>query len=105
MVLVTEPTPFGLNDLTLAVETMRVLGIAFGVVVNRADVGDDRVTRYCEREGIEVLLELPDDRKVAEAYSRGVLAIDAVGDLAEKLLSLWERIRSRVEAAGVVKSA
>jgi len=104
VVLVTEPTPFGLNDLTLAVETMRVLGIAFGVVVNRADVGDDRVARYCEREGIEVLLELPDDRRVAEAYSRGVLAVDAVSDLSGKLLSLWERIRGRVEAAEVVES-
>jgi MinD superfamily P-loop ATPase len=75
VILVTEPTPFGLNDLELAVEMVRSLGIPFGVVINRADVGDAGVREYCYRESIPVLLEIPDDRAIAEAYSRGELAV------------------------------
>ncbi len=63
VLLVTEPTPFGLNDLRLAVEMLRELDKPFGVVINRADVGDDGVTRYCAEEEIEILVEIPDDRK------------------------------------------
>ncbi|MGW8323914.1 MAG: nucleotide-binding protein, partial [Thermodesulfobacteriota bacterium] len=75
VVLVTEPTPFGLNDLRLAVEMLRELSRPFGVVINRADVGDDGVRRYCAEEEIEILVEIPDDRKVAEAYARGDMAV------------------------------
>jgi len=71
VVLVTEPTPFGLNDLALAVETVRTLGLTYGVVINRSDSGDDRVVRYCEEENIRILLQIPESRKIAEAYSRG----------------------------------
>ena len=93
VVLVTEPTPFGLNDLVLAVETMRQLELPFGVVINRADVGDARVTDYCAVERIPVLLEIPDDRRIAVAYSRGELAIDAVPETRV----LFERLRVRIE--------
>ncbi|PKN35826.1 MAG: (4Fe-4S)-binding protein [Deltaproteobacteria bacterium HGW-Deltaproteobacteria-19] len=78
VVLVTEPTPFGLHDLKLAVETVRELGIPFGVVINRVGVGDDRVHAYCREEGIPILLEIPDDRRIAEAYSRGELIVEAL---------------------------
>lgn len=78
VILVTEPTPFGLHDLTLAVDTTRELGIPFGVVVNRLGIGDDRVHIYCGSENIQVLLEIPDDRRIAEAYSRGELMVDAL---------------------------
>jgi MinD superfamily P-loop ATPase len=78
VLLVTEPTPFGLYDLTLAVETVRTLEIPFGVAVNRVGIGDGRVHDYCAREGIEILLEIPDDRRIAEAYSRGELVVDAL---------------------------
>lgn len=71
VVLVTEPTPFGLNDLALAVATVRELQIPFGVVVNRAGSGDEGVHAFCAREGIPMLLEIPDDRRIAEAYSMG----------------------------------
>ena len=81
VVLVTEPTPFGLNDLELAVETVRVLGIPCGVVINRAGVGDDRVQEYCAAEGLDVLLEIPDDRRIAEAYARGLTLVDAIPDI------------------------
>jgi len=76
--LVTEPTPFGLNDLKLAVETVRELKIPFGVIINRAGSGDDLVNSYCTAERIPILLEIPDDRRIAEAYSRGEIIIEAL---------------------------
>ncbi len=78
LVLVTEPTPFGLNDLRLAVEMARELELPFGVVINRSTVGDDKVKEYCAAEQIAVLVEIPDDRRIAEAYSTGTLAVDAI---------------------------
>jgi len=93
ILLVTEPTPFGLHDLTLAIETIRQLHIPFGVVVNRADIGDCRVREYCVRENIPLLLELPEDRRIAEANSRGGLAIMAVPELKAKFIELLSRIR------------
>ncbi|WP_153110885.1 ATP-binding protein [Propionivibrio limicola] len=91
-VLVTEPTPFGLNDLKLAVDTVRELKLAFGVVINRAGIGDDRVRHYCEAEGIPLLLELPDDRRIAEAYSRGELIVDALPEYRSHFERLWQAI-------------
>jgi len=99
VLLVSEPTPFGLHDLKLAVEMVRVLGLPLAVVVNRADVGDDRLRAYCEREGIETLLELPDDRQLAEAYSRGELAIDALPGYRERFTRLLDRVRDRARAS------
>ncbi len=92
VVLVTEPTPFGLHDLQLAVEMVRALGLHCVVAVNRADLGDDDVRLFCAAEGIEIVLELPNDRHIAEAYSRGELLIDAVDGLEDTLGAAWERI-------------
>lgn len=69
--LVTEPTPFGLNDLELAVEMCVKLDVPTGVVINRADVGDDRVERFCADRGLPVLERLPFDRRLATSYARG----------------------------------
>jgi MinD superfamily P-loop ATPase len=96
VLLVTEPTPFGLNDLELAVETVRELKLPFGVVINRCDIGDDRVVCYCQQQGIEILLEIPNDRLIAEAYSKGIKMIDALPGYEEKLLQLYDKINSRV---------
>jgi MinD superfamily P-loop ATPase len=94
VLLVTEPTPFGLHDLKLAVDMVRELGIPFGVLVNRAGSGDDRVHVFCRGENIPILAEIPDDRRIAEAYSRGELIVEALPEyhdlfagLAEKLLA------------------
>jgi MinD superfamily P-loop ATPase len=76
-ILVTEPTPFGLHDLTLAVETMRLLKLPFGVVINRADSGDNRVVEYCKNENIRLLVQIPESRKIAEATSRGETLLSA----------------------------
>lgn len=92
VVLVTEPTPFGLHDLRLAVEMVRALDHPCVVAVNRADLGDDRVREYCAGEGLAIVLELPDDRHLAEAYARGDLLIDAVDGLEATLAAAWERI-------------
>ena len=99
LVLVTEPTPFGFNDLTLAVEMARELDLPFGVVVNRCDVGDDKVAGYCEAQKIPMLIEIPDDRRVAEAYSRGKLAVDAVPDYRAHIEKLVETVENPVGMA------
>ncbi len=90
--LAAEPTPFGLNDLAIAVETLRALRLPLGVVINRCDIGDDRVRRYCEREGVRILGEIPDDRRVAECYSRGELASTALPDYEQRFLRLYDAI-------------
>ncbi|MEW6363469.1 MAG: ATP-binding protein [Acidobacteriota bacterium] len=92
VVLVTEPTPFGLHDLVLAVQLMRELRIPFGVVVNRVGSGDGRVHAFCQAEGIQVLLELPEDRRVAEAYSRGELLSDVLPEYRLLFVRLLETI-------------
>ena len=92
VLLVTEPTPFGLNDLKLAVEMLRVLNLPFGAVVNRADIGDQAVFDYCGSESIDVLLRIPDDRRIAEAYSRGRLAAEALPEYREVFASLLEGV-------------
>jgi MinD superfamily P-loop ATPase len=74
VLLVSEPTPFGLHDLKLAVETVRALKMPFGVLINRCDGGDARTREFCQSGRIPILAEIPDVREVAEAYSRGVLA-------------------------------
>lgn len=94
MVLVTEPTPFGLHDLSLAVEVVREIKIPFGVVINRMGVGDDRVHNYCRKEKIPILLEIPDDRRIAEAYSRGILMVDAIPEYRGIFEKLFTRIGS-----------
>jgi MinD superfamily P-loop ATPase len=76
VLLVTEPTPFGLNDLKLAIETVRKFKMPFGVLINRADSGDLQTRQFCQQGRIPILAEIPDVRAVAEAYSRGILAAE-----------------------------
>jgi MinD superfamily P-loop ATPase len=90
--LVTEPTPFGLHDLKLAVEMVRELRIPFGVVVNRVGIGDDRVHEFCGNEDIPILLEIPDDRRIAEVYSRGEIIVEALPEY----IVHFERLREAV---------
>lgn len=92
VLLVTEPTPFGLNDLKLAVEMVRALKLPLAVVLNRCDIGDDQVRRYCDSQRITILAEIADDRAVAEAYSRGQLACDVVPSFAGNIRSLLNQV-------------
>jgi len=96
VLLVTEPTPFGLNDLKLAVEMVRILMLPFGVIINRADVGDDRTRNYCQSEQIDILAEIPDDRRIAEAYSRGELVCKALPEYRHVFSELLERIEKKI---------
>lgn len=99
VVLVTEPTPFGLRDLTLAVGAIRELQIPYGVVVNRVGIGDGRVHEYCRDENIPVLLEIPDDRRIAEAYSRGQTIIEVIPEMRATFDLLFRRIKSECRDA------
>ncbi len=105
VLLVTEPTPFGLNDLTLAVDMVRALKIPFGVIVNRMGSGDDRVHDYCEKENIPILLEIPDDRRIAESYSRGILMVDALPEYRGLFHSLIEKVTSFEKTGGKINYA
>ena len=96
LLLVTEPTPFGLNDLKLAVAMAHEMRLPVGVVINRADLGDGETHLYCQGNGIDVLAEIPDDRRIAETYSRGELVCEALPDYGEVFESLLGRIKSRV---------
>ena len=93
--LVTEPTPFGLHDLALAIATLRPMGRPLGVVVNRADA-DRRVQEYCQAENLPVLAELPDDRRVAETYARGELIFDRLPDWRDRFETLWVHIEEHL---------
>ncbi|TKB08167.1 ATP-binding protein [Desulforhopalus sp. IMCC35007] len=92
VLMVTEPTPFGLHDLKLAVEAVKVLGIPSGLVINRADMGNSGVKDYAAEENIPVLMEIPFDRKIAEAYSRGIPIVEAFPDYADKFRALYAKI-------------
>jgi MinD superfamily P-loop ATPase len=94
IMLVTEPTPFGLHDLRLAVEAVKLLGIPCGLVINRSDMGDEGVRDYAGQEGLPILLEIPYDRKIAEAYSRGTPIVEAMPEWAEKFRRLYDRIET-----------
>ena len=92
VLLVTEPTPFGLNDLKLAVEMVRALKLPLAVVINRADIGDTETKEYCRNEGVSILVEIPDNRRVAEAYSGGVLASESVPEFRRSIEALYARL-------------
>lgn len=94
-VLVTEPTPFGLNDLVLAVEVLKKLNIPFGVVINRSDIGDDKVDGFCRDNEIPVLMRIPFDREIAHLYSRGIPLCGARPDYREKFKGLFNMIGRR----------
>jgi MinD superfamily P-loop ATPase len=94
--LVTEPTPFGLNDLVLAVEAVRKIGVACGVVLNRTGVGDSRTEEYCRKENIPIMLTIPLDTQIAYLYSRGIPLVEGMPQWKEKFLKLFDDIREMV---------
>ncbi len=90
--LVTEPTPFGLNDLRLSVDTLREMNLPFGVIINRSDIGDRKVEDYCRQESIPVLMTIPADRDIAVAYSRGKTIIEIKPEYKSKFRQLYDKI-------------
>lgn len=92
VLLVTEPTPFGLHDLKLAIETVRELSIPFAVAVNRSNGEQNRISDYCTAQDIPLVLQIPEERRVAEAYSRGETLISVLPELRAQLAALPDQL-------------
>ncbi|RKY32639.1 MAG: (4Fe-4S)-binding protein [Candidatus Omnitrophota bacterium] len=93
-ILVTEPTPFGLNDLVLAVEVLRKLKIPFGVVINRADLGNDKTEKYCQKEKIPILMKVPFKKEIAQVYSKGEALVQAFPEYRKEFRGIFETIKN-----------
>lgn len=95
--MVTEPTPFGLHDLRVAVNVARgELGIPVGVVINRDGVGDAGVEDYCRENDIPILMRIPLERRIAEAYSDGKPIVSAFPEYRSRFLALYHRILEEI---------
>jgi MinD superfamily P-loop ATPase len=92
ILLVTEPTPFGLHDFRLAWQAFRPLGRPMGVVINRAGLGDDGVQRFCREQGLPILAEIPFRRDIAEHYARGGVLAELDGEMATVFQDLAEKL-------------
>jgi MinD superfamily P-loop ATPase len=95
VVLVTEPTSFGLNDLDLAVRLLKKLGLPFGVVINRYGLGNDCIENYCRKQNIEILLKINFRRDFARCYSRGNLIVEVFPEYKAKFLKMFQTIKKR----------
>ena len=96
VVLVTEPTPFGLSDLKQSVETLKTLGKSYGVIINRAGLGDEGVYNYLEKEKITLLMSIPFDRKIASVYSTGKLLTNEFPEWKAKFRELFNLIKAQL---------
>jgi MinD superfamily P-loop ATPase len=92
-ILVTEPTPFGLSDLTIAIDLVKKLEIPSGVVINRDGIGDDRVEKYCKEQGIPILMKIPHERRIAELYAEGIPFIQEMSEWKDRFKELYEAVR------------
>ncbi len=97
VLLVTEPTPFGLHDLRLAIQLTRELGIPAGVVVNRDGVGDDGVEEFCRNAGIPILMRIPLDQGIGKAVARGEALVEAFPEYLPQFRELYARIQSLID--------
>ena len=98
VVLVTEPTPFGLHDLKLAVGAVKSMDLPCGIVINRSDIGNSGVSDYAKEENIPVLMEIPFDRRIAEQYAKGDLFAEKDMAWQNRFLALYRRIQSELTA-------
>jgi len=95
-ILVTEPTPFGLNDLKLAVGVCRELKVPMGVVINRADAGDDSIHMYCKEENLPILMEIPLMLDIARGYADGMTLIEVLPQYRDRFLEMFKVIQGEV---------
>ena len=96
-ILVSEPTPFGLHDLKITVEVLEEINIPFGVIINRAGIGDRKIYDYCEEKGAPILLEIPFQREIAELYSNGIPFVVEMPEWKEKLQLVMDKIKRRTK--------
>ncbi len=101
-ILVTESTPFGLHDLKLAVDVLQILKIPFGVVINKYEKKYEELEKYLNSEKIDILLRIPFDKQIAEAYSNGILPVNAFGQIRREFVYLFRRIKQKKEERKVV---
>lgn len=92
LVLVTEPTPFGLHDLKAALQVARELGLPAGVIINRVGVGQEDIAGYCQAENVPILLEIPLDRKIGEGLARGKTLLEIEPAYQERFYALWQEL-------------
>lgn len=97
VLLVTEPTPFGLHDLRLAVEVARELNIPAGVVINRDGSGNAQVDAFCQEEGVPILMRVPFERAIAEGVARGKTLIDIRPEFSKRIYEMFAQIVQKVE--------
>lgn len=100
LLLVTEPTPFGLHDLRLMAEVGRALGISSGVIINRDGLGDQSVEQYCEQAGLPILMRIPQDRRIAEGLARGIPLVRILPDYLNLFNQLYQQIQKLAIHAG-----
>ena len=96
--LVSEPTPFGLHDLKIMVQVLDRLNIPFGVVINRAGIGDRKIYEFCEEKGVPILFEIPFQREIAELYSRGIPFVVKMPEWMRKFQLLMDDIKGRMKS-------
>ena len=97
VILVTEATPFGLSDLEMAFFTFKELGLRMGVIINKSRGKNKATEEFCEKKGLEVLMKIPLDRKIAESYSRGTPLVEIMPEYANKFREVYSRIESEVQ--------
>jgi MinD superfamily P-loop ATPase len=95
-ILVTEPTPFGLNDFVLAVGALQKLKIPFGVIINRSDIGNNQVAQYCQENSIPLLMQIPFDKQIAVLYAQGIPLVQKKKEYLNKFEHLYQQINSLV---------
>lgn len=98
-VVVTEPTPFGLSDMKMVVKMLNSMKIPFGVVVNKAGIGDNEVYDYCSTNHIEILQEIPFDKNIAELYSKGEVFSKKIPEYSKIFQTLMEKIKLKASVS------
>jgi MinD superfamily P-loop ATPase len=96
VILVTDSTPFGLHDLKLAWQVVQKIGLKCGVVINRSDIGDDRTARFCKEQNISVLMEIPESKKIAQAYAKGGLLLQNLPEYEREFKALFHQVEKAV---------
>jgi MinD superfamily P-loop ATPase len=97
VVLITEPTPFGLSDLKQSVETLRSMGKSCAVIINRDGLGNNDVADYLEDENIPLLMKIPFDKNIASSYSKGEILARNEPEWEKHFNNLYNKI---IEAHG-----
>jgi MinD superfamily P-loop ATPase len=95
VILITEPTPFGFNDVVLAIETMKTLKKDFGIVINRYGAGNNEIENYCNKHKIPVIAKIPDKKEIAQLYSKGELLYKKVPEVEVELKKIFDFIKRR----------